>query len=180
MKITALIFLVVFIVLRNSFTLVKGKRERQKVSSFIYIGRKIIEVTIIFLIPVLLLLEIIETRIWEPLSYLGMFLAVIGLLLMFWTRFYRNRDWGFMGDDSGRTLFTGGAYRFSRHPYYAGAVLAGVGVYLQLNYWLALLMIPVIAFIIHVIRKEDMFLEKKFGEQYLEYKKRVGIIPWFY
>ncbi len=85
-----------------------------------------------------------------------------------------------MGDDSGDTLFTGGPYKFTRHPYYIGAILTGVGIYLQLNYWLVFLMAPVIFFILHVIKKEDHFLERKFGATYSEYKKRVGLIPWFY
>ncbi|MEN9614473.1 MAG: Phospholipid methyltransferase [Candidatus Parcubacteria bacterium] len=85
-----------------------------------------------------------------------------------------------MGDDSGETLFTGGPYRFTRHPYYAGAILVGIGLYLQLNYWLALLMIPVAIFIAHVIKKEDVFLEQRFGQTFVDYKKKTGVVPWFY
>lgn len=85
-----------------------------------------------------------------------------------------------MGDDSGEVLFTGGPYRFTRHPYYIGAILVGIGLYLQLNYVLAILMLPVIIFMIYVMKKEDNFLEQKFGQTYLEYKQKVGIFPWFY
>ncbi len=150
------------------------------VTSFIYWGRKIIEIFISFLLPILLLLEIVKTNTTNPSYYLGVLFSLLGLSLMIWTRFYRNKDWGFMGDDSGDVLFTGGPYKFTRHPYYAGAALTGVGIYLQLHYWLAFLMLPVILFMLYVIKKEDGFLEKKFGDRYLEYKRKVGIIPWFY
>lgn len=180
MKLLTILLLLGFIVFRNSFTLIQGKRERKLVTSFIYWGRKTIEIVISFLIPILLILEIIKNNIVIPLYYLGVLFSVIGLLLMIWTRINRNKDWGFMGDDSGDTLFTGGPYRFTRHPYYVGAALTGIGIYIQLNYWLSLLMIPVIFFMWHVIKREDSFLEKKFGNAYLDYKDKTGVFPWFY
>ncbi len=180
MNLLTLFFLLGFIVFRNSFTLIQGKRNRKAVTLFIYWGRKTIEIIISFLVPALLLLEIIETKIFSPLYYLGVACSVFGLGFMVWTRFYRNKDWGFMGDDSGDTLFTGGPYNFTRHPYYIGAIFTGIGIYLQLNYWLTFLMLPVALFVLHVIKKEDDFLSNKFGGAYQEYKKKVGIFPWFY
>lgn len=180
MKLITLTILIAFIVFRNSFTLLKGKRDRKLVTVFIYAGRKFIEVFISFLIPILLLLEVIQTNIYIPAYYLGILFSIIGLYFMVWTRFNRNKDWGFMGDDSGKILFTGGPYRFTRHPYYVGSILVGVGIYLQLNYTFTLLMLPVMLFILYVIKKEDNFLKKKFGHQYSEYKNKVGIFPWFY
>jgi protein-S-isoprenylcysteine O-methyltransferase Ste14 len=140
----------------------------------------LIEVFISFAIPFLLLFEIIPTNISIPVYCTGVVLSVIGLWLMIWTRFNRNKDWGFMGDKAGNVLFTGGPYRLTRHPYYIGAIFTGIGIYLQLNYLLAFLMIPVILFIGYVIKKEDRFLEEQFGQQYKAYKEKVGVTPWFY
>jgi len=179
MKILTLIILVAFIVFRNSFTLIKGKRKRIDVETFIYCGRKLIEIFISFLVPILLLLEIIQTKIYLPLYYLGVAISILGLWLMIWTRLARNKDWGFMGDKSENVLFTGGPYKMTRHPYYVGAILVGVGLYLQLNYVLVILMASVVFFIHYVIKKKDTFLLEQFGSNYLDYKKKVGIIPWF-
>ena len=176
---TFLIFLIFFI-FRNSFTLLKGKRDRKQVTSFVYVVRKLIEVSIYFLVPILLLLGIIRQEVYTPLYYAGLLVSIIGLVLMMWTRFNRNKDWGFMGDGSGVILFTDGPYKFTRHPYYIGAIFVGVGIYLQLNYPLALLMVPVVFFVIHVIKKEDDFLQKEFSSKFIEYKNKVGIFPWFY
>lgn len=153
MKLLTIILLFGFIIFRNSFTLIKGKRDRKMVTLFIYWGRKTIEIFISFLVPILLLSEVIKTNTTNNIYYLGVLLSVLGLSLMIWTRFNRNKDWGFMGDDSGDVLFTNGPYKFTRHPYYVGAALTGVGIYLQLNYWLSLLMIPVITFMLYVIKK---------------------------
>ncbi len=171
MKLVTLITLLAFIIFRNSFTLLQGKRKRSFVSMFIYWGRKLIEIFVSFLIPILLLLEIVKTQTSSFFYFLGLLLSMCGLTLMAWTRFYRNKDWGFMGDDSGEVLFTGGPYRFTRHPYYVGSILVGIGVYLQLNVWMVFLMLPVIFFIHYVMKKEDIFLEEKFGETYLRYRR---------
>ena len=180
MKFVTLGMMLSFFVFRYYFTFVKGKRSREKVTSGIFVGRKLIEICICFLIPALLLLEVIKTNISPALYYVGILFSFFGLFLMAWTRFNRSTDWGFMGDTSGEQLLTSGPYQLTRHPYYLGAIFYGVGLYLQLHYFFVLLMLLVIAFISHVIRKEEDFLEKKFGSQYLDYKKRVGIFPWFY
>ncbi len=180
MKIITIVILLAFFIFRNSLTLLKGKRVINNVTTFIYIGRKLIEVTIFFIIPTLLLLDIILINVYKPLYYVGLLLSVLGLFFMVWTRFNRNNDWGFMGDTSGKDLFTNGPYKITRHPYYIGAIFVGVGIYLQLNYFFVILMIPVIFFILHVIRKEDNFLHNQFGVRFDEYKNRVGVFPWLY
>jgi protein-S-isoprenylcysteine O-methyltransferase Ste14 len=180
MKIITLIILLTFIIFRNSFTLLKGKRKRVSVTTFIYLGRKMIEIFVYLLIPILLLMELLKTNIYPPVYFLGLGLSILGLGFMVWTRLYRNKDWGFMGDEAGNSLFTHGAYRFTRHPYYIGAILVGIGLYLQLNYFLVILMLPVVFFILYVIKKEDAYLQEQFGQEYIAYKNKVGIIPWFY
>lgn len=180
MQLLSFILLLAFILLRNSFTIFKGNRERTKVEGLIYWGRKLIEVSIYFAIPGLLLLGVIPKNTSQVAYVLGVLLSLKGLFFMLWTRLSRDKDWGFMGDDSGETLFTGGPYAYTRHPYYAGAILVGIGLYLQLNYWLALLMIPIMFFIAYVIKKEDAFLEQRFGQTFLAYKNKVGVFPWFY
>ncbi len=180
MKLLSLLILVAFVVLRNSFTIFNGKRDRRRVTAFIYAGRKLIEIAICFGVPGLLLFGVIPQKTFSVLYVLGILLSLKGLFFMLGTRLSRSKDWGFMGDDSGETLFTGGPYAYTRHPYYAGAILVGVGLYFQLNYWLALLMIPVIFFIAYVIKKEDAFLAQRFGQAFVDYKKKVGVFPWLY
>jgi protein-S-isoprenylcysteine O-methyltransferase Ste14 len=68
-----------------------------------------------------------------------------------------------------------GPYRFTRNPMYLQMVLACVGVAVILaNVWI-LLLAAVCAWALQVlaILPEEEYLERKFGEQYLAYKKRV-------
>jgi protein-S-isoprenylcysteine O-methyltransferase Ste14 len=68
-----------------------------------------------------------------------------------------------------------GPYRLTRNPMYLQMVVACVGVAVVLaNVWI-LILVPVCAWALQVlaILPEEEYLERKFGEQYLAYKRRV-------
>jgi protein-S-isoprenylcysteine O-methyltransferase Ste14 len=68
-----------------------------------------------------------------------------------------------------------GPFRYTRNPLYLSLVLLYIGVALFFDMvWLLALLVPIVL-VIHygVIRREERYLEGKFGESYLEYKKRV-------
>ena len=71
-------------------------------------------------------------------------------------------------------LMTGGPYRLSRNPMLVGIYIYDVGILVWL--WSAL---PLLVFLVEVIlltiqvRSEEKRLEKDFGQDYLDYKKRV-------
>ncbi len=68
-----------------------------------------------------------------------------------------------------------GPYRFSRNPIYLGFVCTLIGLPLALGiYWGAVLSPLLMALLYRlVIRHEEAYLEKKFGEAYAGYKSRV-------
>jgi protein-S-isoprenylcysteine O-methyltransferase Ste14 len=74
-----------------------------------------------------------------------------------------------------QALVTEGVFRFTRNPGYVLGVAfcAGVGLAAN-NPWVFLALVPAIV-ILHysVILREEVVLENKFGEDYLEYKRRV-------
>jgi protein-S-isoprenylcysteine O-methyltransferase Ste14 len=68
-----------------------------------------------------------------------------------------------------------GPYRFTRNPMYLSFLLLCIGCAVMLmNVWI-LLLTPVVAGVLQhfVIRHEEAYLEHKFGEGYLAYKRRV-------
>ncbi len=72
-------------------------------------------------------------------------------------------------------IITEGIYRYSRNPAYVGltAILLGIGLVLD-NAWILLAAIPVVV-IMHwgVILREEAYLERAFGEEYLRYRSSV-------
>ncbi len=72
-------------------------------------------------------------------------------------------------------LVTSGIYRWTRNPMYLGMALLYAGIAILFDSLLALLLlIPVVAIIqLHVIAREEAYLERAFGDEYRAYKARV-------
>jgi protein-S-isoprenylcysteine O-methyltransferase Ste14 len=77
-------------------------------------------------------------------------------------------------------LATGGIYAYMRNPMYVGAIviLAGIAAALASD-WMAILLVPT-AFVLHsgVVRREERYLEARFGEDYRRYKASVPRYGW--
>lgn len=73
-------------------------------------------------------------------------------------------------------LATGGIYNWTRNPLYSGGMLVMFGIALVFALdWLMLLILPSIL-ILHfgVVRREEQYLEQKFGDVYRRYKTSVA------
>jgi protein-S-isoprenylcysteine O-methyltransferase Ste14 len=68
-----------------------------------------------------------------------------------------------------------GPYRFSRNPIYFGFALLTLGLAILVNSAWMLLAVPIGLVLIDrlVITREERYLERKFGEEYLNYKRSV-------
>ena len=72
-------------------------------------------------------------------------------------------------------LVTEGPYRRSRNPIYLGMALIYLGVVCATASLGALVLLPVVILVMEVgvIRREERYLERRFGEAYRAYKSRV-------
>lgn len=68
-----------------------------------------------------------------------------------------------------------GLYRFTRNPMYVGFALWTLGLAVLIDSAWMLLAVPIGLVLIDriVITREERYLERKFGEEYLNYKRRV-------
>lgn len=110
----------------------------------------------------------------EVLIYIGVFLIIVGLSVNFTSASRLMKAY-----KSGKLLTTG-LYGITRNPMYASFILITIpGLALVLNSWLILTVSiwMLIFFKIH-IRKEEIYLAEKFGNQYKKYCRSVGqLIP---
>ena len=72
-------------------------------------------------------------------------------------------------------LVVDGPYRISRNPIYLGMAALYVGLAFILGLMWALLFLPLVLLAVDrlVIAREEPYLERKFGQDYVEYKSRV-------
>lgn len=68
-----------------------------------------------------------------------------------------------------------GPYRWTRNPMYLAMVLVYAGVALWFDVFWALVLIPLVIWLVNrlIIRKEERYLEERFGEEYRRYKTEV-------
>lgn len=138
--------------------------------------------------PVILLLSIglqIALHKWLPVATVlpapwhwgGVVFIVAGLAVMAGPVLAFNRsDTTIVPFEESSALVTGGMYRYTRNPMYVSMVLILVGVAALTGnlspFIVPLLFVPVLN--VRVIRHEEVMLEERFGDEYLEYKKKVG------
>lgn len=72
-------------------------------------------------------------------------------------------------------LVTDGPFRYSRHPMYLGMLIVLLGLFLLLGTAAPLVVIPAFFWLIHThfVLPEEGMLEIQFGDQWLDYKRRV-------
>ncbi len=73
------------------------------------------------------------------------------------------------------TIVSDGPFRYSRNPMYLSLTLLYMGLAVLINsLWILLLIVPVIVVIQNgVVKREEQYLERKFGDAYLSYKAPV-------
>ena len=107
---------------------------------------------------------------------IGSLLVAGGLVLLLWfnTSFSRKgtavEPW-----KPTTAIVTSGPYRFTRNPAYLGMALTYVGIALLSSAVWVLVPLPFVLAVIDrgVIAREERYLERKFGEEYLGYKRTV-------
>ena len=72
------------------------------------------------------------------------------------------------------TVVTGGPFRFTRNPLYLSMTLIYGGIAAVANALPAALLLPIVLHLMRrgVIEREERYLERKFGDEYIEYKVR--------
>ena len=121
---------------------------------------------------------------WAPTEYLGRTIArplggvLIGLgvllALSAFRAFFQART-NIRPDRPSSALVRTGPYRFTRNPMYLSLTIVYVGVAVMMQSLWSLLLLPLVVFLIRtkVIAREEAYMERRFGAEYLRYKSEV-------
>ena len=111
------------------------------------------------------------------LVIVSLLMYFIGFILAFWGKNTMNQSWGVPGEHAKKQnkLVTKGPFAFTRNPIYLGFLLLYFGYAGAMLSWLFILRIPLAIYFYKSAKKEEINLEKIFGKEYVDYKKRVPL-----
>jgi protein-S-isoprenylcysteine O-methyltransferase Ste14 len=156
-----LLYIVVFsVVLTFIFReIVRGSNELQALLTFIFPA---------------------NTKIFFPFQLLGILLIVLGFILVIWANYMLLfvSKIGLTAREpfhTPSTLVIDGPYKFSRNPIYSGVCCLAFGLSFLIGSFplFILAIVLLVIFWRFFIKWEERKLEEVFGEEYLEYKRRV-------
>jgi len=116
--------------------------------------------------------------------WLGCVLFGVGLTLRWYSIFYLGRFFTVtVAIHSRHEIVDTGPFKLIRHPTYAGALLAFLGLALCLGNWLSVLlvMLPIVWAFGRRMKVEETALASALGTPYTSYMRRTKrLVPWIY
>lgn len=142
---------------------------------------KIIEITmkiVTILVPIAEVISICinTTSLPDGARTAGIVVAALGDLIFIISVVTMRDSWRAGVSETEKTeLVTNGIYRFSRNPAFLGFDLVYIGILLMFFNWvlLAVSVAAMVMFHLQIVNVEEDFLMVTFGEDYLDYRKRV-------
>jgi len=106
----------------------------------------------------------------------GWGLAVLGLATIAWSAItFTNQGTPVQPHHATTALVINGPYQYSRNPIYLSLILMTFGMAFIANMpWIAIFLVPTVLVLNEgIIKREEAYLERLFGDDYLAYKKSV-------
>jgi len=116
----------------------------------------------------------------DLMAYLPFLFVIPGLYFMIFSmRFFIKNNQHPDPLAPTNAIYQDGVYGFSRNPMYVGVTLVYLALSLWFNNaWMLITLIPALITMHYgVVLREEIYLEEKFGQEYLDYKTKVR--RWF-
>ena len=112
----------------------------------------------------------------RPANIAGLIIIIIGLIFAVPAirQFFKSKT-SIVPIKPASSLQTSGIYSVSRNPMYLGLMFQYLGMAFIFGNWWTLFLIPVLIGLVYyfVIRREESYLSRAFGDSYSDYRKRV-------
>ena len=131
-----------------------------------------------FIVPIVELISIYMNTYIEIIwiRVLGCILGILGVGVFVISILTMRDSWrAGVPNDEKTELVTTGIYAYSRNPAFLGFDLIYLSILFMFFNWglLVITVLTVVMFHLQIVKVEEAFLIKTFGEEYLEYRKKV-------
>ena len=137
--------------------------------SILFLGLGLIGVGMEYAVP-------LSIGIDSPANYSGVGVIIISIVsIMFMSKLFERNKTAIEPWKTTSKIITTGPYKYSRNPIYIlfCGVPVGLGVAFD-TYWALFAFIPALIIVYYsAVKKEEKYLESKFGQEYLDYKGKV-------
>jgi protein-S-isoprenylcysteine O-methyltransferase Ste14 len=110
-----------------------------------------------------------------PYQEIGFILIIFGSIVVYWAQRTSGNYKEHIAKQKGESFFYRGPYKFSRHPTHFGLFIMTLGLAFLINSLFSVIF-TILAYLLtkkFFIKKQEKILEKKYGEVYKDYKKKV-------
>jgi protein-S-isoprenylcysteine O-methyltransferase Ste14 len=111
-----------------------------------------------------------------PTGWIGGVVFLAGLGLLIWAAAtFRRAGTAVRATEPTTNIVSNGPYRYSRNPIYVAMFVGLIGLAIGFDsLWLLILLVPFYLVIRYgVVAREEVYLARKFGDAYLDYRRRV-------
>lgn len=112
-----------------------------------------------------------------PAKILGWLSMLAGLLFIIpsMRMFFKSKNTLATAMKSTRSLQSTGIYGISRNPIYVSLLFLYMGIAFLFGNWWDIILAPALFFILqeYVVKREEKYLERRFGADYMDYKRKV-------
>lgn len=108
-------------------------------------------------------------------QYAGLGMIFLGSMLIYWAQSTSGRTKTDLDEKGEVRNFACGPYKYSRNPTHIGLTVMtlGLGFIIQSLFSVILIIIAALITKFIFVKKEEEILEKKYGQSYCDYKKKV-------
>ena len=114
---------------------------------------------------------------------IGLLFQIIGIVIGIWGIIsIRVGNFNIQPEVKSHTLVKSGPYKWIRNPMYVSVILLYLPIVIKHFSWInSLVFMVLLVTLLFKISSEEQFLEERFGDDYVEYKKETKrLIPFIY
>lgn len=113
---------------------------------------------------------------WQVTKMAGIFFLLLAIFFLIRSlrQFFKSKN-TVVTIKPASSLQKDGIYSVTRNPMYLGLAMVYMGISCLIGHWWNIILFPALIVVVqeYIIKREEKYLERRFGQEYLDYKSKV-------